>query len=277
MTTSTHAQENLVTTFDSPAPISARIRLHAGGIRVVASDTDHTVVTVTPSRPDRAGDVDAAERTTVTLVDGVLDVVAPRERGLGVVWRPSGVEVLVELPTGSHLDAETSAGDIEATGSLDEVVLRTSAGSVRADEATRARLKTSAGNVEARRVGVEADLSTSSGNVTIGSCEGRATARTSSGDITVGHSAGRLDARTAYGQMRVDSVGEGELSLATGYGTIDIGVREGTAARLDVVSDHGQVRSELAPTAGRPDDAERTASISARTKYGNVTIRRALS
>ncbi|CAN7374555.1 DUF4097 family beta strand repeat-containing protein [Knoellia sp. LjRoot47] len=266
-----------MTTFDTPGPIRARVRLHAGGVRVVASGTEHTVVTVTPSRPDRANDVDAAQRTVVTLVDGVLDVAAPRERGLGLVWRPSSVEVLVELPSDSHVDAETSAGDLEATGRLGECVLRTSAGNVRADEASRARLRTSAGNVDVRRSTHEADLSTSAGNVTLGDAAGRSVLRTSSGDITVGRSAGRLDARTAYGQMRVDSVSEGEIRLATGYGTIDVGVLDGTAVRLDVSSDHGQVRSELAPTPGRPEDAERVATVSARTTYGSVTIRKALS
>lgn len=271
------SQERIVTTFDTPGPIRARVRLHAGGVRVIASDTDHTVVTVTPSRPDRANDVDAAQRTTVSLVDGVLDVAAPRERGLGLVWRPSSVDVLVELPTGSDLDAETSAGDLEAGGRLGECVLRTSAGDVRADEAARARLRTSAGNVDLRRATAEADLSTSAGSVTLGEASGRVVLRTSSGDVTVNRSAGRLDARTAYGQLRVDSVSEGEISLATGYGAIDVGVLDGTAVRLDVTSDHGHVRSELAPTAGRPDDSERVATVAARTTYGNVTIRKALS
>lgn len=277
MTLLHHAQETSVTTFDTPAPIRARVRLHAGGLRVIASDTEHTVVTVIPSRPERAGDIDAAERTSVTLVDGVLDVTAPRDRGLSLVWRPASVDVLIELPSDSHLDAETSAGDIETTGRLGECILKTSAGNVRADETARARLRTSAGNVDVRRATVEADLSTSAGNVTLGDSGGRATLRASTGDIAVGRSAGRLDARTSYGQMRVDSISEGELTLATGYGSIDVGVLHGTAARLDVASDHGHVRSELAPTAGRPDGAELTATIAAVTKYGNITIRKALS
>lgn len=277
MTALQDSQERLVTTFDTPEPIRARVRLHAGGVRVVASDTEHTVVTVTPSRRDRANDVDAAERTVVALVDGVLDVAAPRERGLGLVWRPSSVEVLIELPCDSHLDAETSYGDLEATGRLGECVLRTSAGNVRADEAGRARLRTSAGDVDVRRSTVEADLSSSAGNVTVGDSGGRTMLRTSSGNVSVGRAAGRLDARTAYGQIRVDSVSEGELTLATGYGTIEVGVLDGTAVRLDVTSDHGQVRSELSPTQGRPDDTDRVATVAARTTYGNVTIRRALS
>ncbi|WP_404381602.1 DUF4097 domain-containing protein [Knoellia locipacati] len=266
-----------MTTFDTPTPIRARVRLHAGGLRVIASDTDHTVVTVIPSRPDRAGDIDAAERTSVTLVDGVLDVAAPRDRGISLVWRPASVEVLIELPSGSELDAETSAGDVEATGRLGECTLKTSAGNVRADETTRAHLRTSAGNVEVRRATEVADLSTSAGNVSLGDTGGRAILRASTGDIAVGRSAGRLDARTSYGQMRVDSVSEGELTLATGYGSIDVGVVDGTAARLEVSSDHGHVRSELAPLPGRPESSGPTATIAAVTKYGNVTIRKALS
>lgn len=277
MTKALHNQEHQMPTFDTPEPVRARVRLHAGNLRVAASDTDHTVVTVTPSRPDGAGDVQTAERTTVTFTDGILNVTAPRDRGLGLVWRPGSVEVLIELPRDSSLDAETAAGDIETSGRLGECDLKTSAGSVRAEEATRARLRTSAGNVEIRRATVEADLSTSAGNVTVGECAGRTTLRASSGDITVGRSAGRVDARTAYGQMRVDCVSDGAITLASGYGGIDVGVLDGTAAQLDVVSDHGNVRSELAPATAPSDDADLRATISARTKYGNVTIRKALS
>ncbi|WP_035940809.1 DUF4097 family beta strand repeat-containing protein [Knoellia aerolata] len=266
-----------MSTFDTPAPIRARVRQHAGSLRAVASPSEHTTVTVTPSRPDRPGDVEAAQRTRVTLVDGVLDVTVPRDRGLGAIWRPASVDVLLELPCDSHLDAETAAGDLEASGRLADCRLKTSAGNVRVEEATRAHLRTSAGNVDARRVSEEADLSTSAGNVGLGEGSGHTTLRAGSGDITVGRSAGRLDARTAYGQMRVDSVREGALSLATGYGTIDIGVLDGTAAKLDVSSEHGHVRSELQPAADGPGEAEPTASITAVTRYGNVTIRRALS
>lgn len=264
-------------TFDTPHPVRARVRLHAGNVRIAASDTAHTVVTVTPTRPDRAGDVQAAERAIVTFADEVLDVRVAKERGLGLVWRPGSIEVLIELPHDSHVDAEIAAGDIEASGRLGECDLKTSAGNVRAQEATRARLRTSAGNVEIRRVTIEADLSTSAGNVTVGDCSGRTTLRASSGDINVGRSAGRVDARTAYGQMRVDCVTDGAITLATGYGAIDVGILDGTAAQLDVVSDHGHVRSELAPTDAPSLETDRTANITARTKYGNVTIRKALT
>lgn len=266
-----------MSTFDTPTPIHARVRQHAGSLRAVASDTARTTVTVTPSRADRPSDVEAAQRTSVALVDGVLEVSVPRDRGLGAIWRPASVEVLLELPRDSHLDAETAAGDLEASGRLAQCRLKTSAGNVRVEEATRAHLRTSAGNVDARRVTVEADLATSAGNVGLGDGGGHATLRASSGDITVGRSAGRLDARTAYGQMRVDRVSGGALTLATGYGTIDIGIAEGTAARLDVSSEHGHVRSELAPAVDGPSDAEATATVTAVTRYGNVTIRRALS
>lgn len=263
--------------FETTQPVRARVRLHAGNVRVAASDLARAGVKVTPTRPDRAPDVQAAERTTVTFVDGILDVSVPRERGLGLVWRPASVDVLVELPHGSHVDAETAYGDIEASGRLGECDLKTSAGNVRVEEATSARLRTSAGNVEARRVSVEADLSTSAGNVSVGECSGRATLRASSGDISVGRSEGRVDARTAYGQMRVDSVTDGALTLATGYGGVDVAVVDGTIAQLDVASDHGAVRSELTPTTEPSGGTDRRATITARTKYGNVTIRKALS
>ena len=48
---------------------------------------------------------------------------------------------------------------------------------------------------------------------------------------------------------------------------------EGTAAWLDVASDHGTVRNQLRPIEGPVDD-EATAEIHASTGYGDVIVRR---
>jgi len=66
----------------------------------------------------------------------------------------------------------------------------------------------------------------------------------------------------------------GTASLSGSYGTVTVGVPSGTAAYLDLRSDHGQVRSELERTPEPRPDIER-AAIRARTSYGDITIRRA--
>jgi hypothetical protein len=69
-------------------------------------------------------------------------------------------------------------------------------------------------------------------------------------------------------------VARGTVQLETSYGAIDVGVREGTAAWLDVSSVSGQVRNTLT-TSEAPEKTEDTVRVRARTKHGNIDIRRA--
>ena len=48
---------------------------------------------------------------------------------------------------------------------------------------------------------------------------------------------------------------------------------EGTAAWLDVASQHGRVRNLLQDAAG-PDEDDRTVEVRASTSYGDVVVRR---
>ncbi|CAM5360180.1 Putative adhesin domain-containing protein OS=Streptomyces glaucescens OX=1907 GN=SGLAU_17930 PE=4 SV=1 [Streptomyces glaucescens] len=83
-----------------------------------------------------------------------------------------------------------------------------------------------------------------------------------------------MTATTAHGTVRVGDVARGTLQLETSYGAIDIGIREGTAAWLDVRSNSGQVRNALTVTES-PAETEDTVKVRARTKYGTIDIRRA--
>lgn len=69
-------------------------------------------------------------------------------------------------------------------------------------------------------------------------------------------------------------VARGTVQLETSYGAIDVGVREGTAAWLDVSASNGQVRNALTSSES-PDTSEDTVEVRARTRYGNIDIRRA--
>ncbi len=62
--------------------------------------------------------------------------------------------------------------------------------------------------------------------------------------------------------------------METSNGSIEIGVREGTAAWLDVSSNRGQVRNALAASEA-PEQAEETVKIHARTNWGNIDVFRA--
>ena len=79
-------------------------------------------------------------------------------------------------------------------------------------------------------------------------------------------------------QVRPGRVGQavgGSLDLATAYGEVEAGVREGTAAWLDLEAASGQVRNLLTPLRGPGGRSEETVEIRARTSYGDIVIRRA--
>jgi hypothetical protein len=62
-------------------------------------------------------------------------------------------------------------------------------------------------------------------------------------------------------------------SLRTGYGQIELGIRPGTAARLDAHTGFGQVHTDMS-AADSPGPDEETAEVRARTSFGDIVIRR---
>jgi hypothetical protein len=59
-------------------------------------------------------------------------------------------------------------------------------------------------------------------------------------------------------------------------GELEVGIREGTAALLDVRSQYGNVRNFLTASDG-PKASDQTVEVRARTSYGDIVIRRSES
>ncbi|MCL7364864.1 DUF4097 family beta strand repeat-containing protein [Streptomyces ardesiacus] len=275
--------------FDTPQPIAVTAHVGAGSIRFTAGERPDTVVQVRPGDPGRDKDVRAAEQTEVSYASGVLTISTKERRFVG----PTGaVDVTVELPAGSRVDTDGAWTQVLGEGRLGEVRVKTSGGDVRLDTAGPLRVTASHGSVTVDRVDGPAEITTSSGSVRVGVIEGAAElknshgsttvgaalgelrVRNANGDINVAHAASSLTATTAYGALRVDEVTRGEVRLETSYGAIEVGVREGTAAWLDVRSSGGQVRNTLTAS-DSPAESEETVKVHARTRYGNIDVRRA--
>jgi hypothetical protein len=68
----------------------------------------------------------------------------------------------------------------------------------------------------------------------------------------------------------------GTVSAASSHGGVEVGVRAGSAAWLELNTEVGRVHNELAstdaPEAGEPVDK---VAVRASTKLGDITIRRA--
>lgn len=261
-------------TFDTPAPVHARVDVAGGSVRVIASDRTDTVVDVRPSNPRSSADVQAAEQTRVEHVAGKLRISSPRRPRLHFFGGMPSVEIDVSLPTGSRLEVASTAGDVDCEGRLGGVRVDTKYGDIRVEHASALHARTTAGDITVATVDGEADAGTSYGQIRVREATGDLRLDSACGDIAVDRAMGSVAAATKYGEVRIGSAVRGSLVLETAYGSVEAGVCEGTAAWLDVAAGSGRVRNLLAPTAG-PDDAEETVEIRARTAYGDVVIRRA--
>src|SRR3569833_1377407 len=259
-------------TYDTPEPIDAVIEVTAGRVEIHASDRTDTVVDVRPGDPTRDIDVAAADQTQVEFAGGQLSVRVPKNKLRSLIGRAPSVHVTIELPTDSRVDAKGWADD-RGQGRIGECSIDSAVGSIRLDQTAGLKLRTAAGNVSVGRSGGHTDVSTSSGKIWVGEIEGTAVVKTANGDITVHRALAAVNAKTAYGSVRGVEGVRGSVVLETGFGELEIGVREGTAAWLDVSSQYGTERSDLAAGEG-PGESEETVEVRARTGYGDLVIRR---
>ncbi|MFC0038372.1 DUF4097 family beta strand repeat-containing protein [Actinomadura rayongensis] len=281
-------------TFATPEPITAALETVTGRVLVRASDRADTVVQVRPADPAEDADVKAAEETRVEYADGHLSVRSPKYALRSLFGRYPSVDMTIELPAGSSVDARGNA-EFRSEGRLGESSFAIGGGAVRLDRTGRLKIRTGAGDVTLGRADGPVEVTTAAGRVRIGAVDGTAVVKTSSGDITVGEITGdarlntahgdvtveralaALVARTAFGGVRVGEAVRGAIVLETRFGEIEIGVAAGVPAWLDVASKHGLVRSDLAP-ADRPDPSAadlEPVEVRANTGYGDIVIHRA--
>jgi DUF4097 and DUF4098 domain-containing protein YvlB len=276
-------------TYSTPEPIQAVIAFAVGEARISASDRDDTVVEVRPSDENHNGDVQAAERTRVEFVAGRLEVKGPKQRS--PLGKPGSIDVTVALPTGSRLSGTTGMGTFRSEGQLGNSRLSTGAGDILLTGTGTLDANSGVGAVIVEEVDGTADVSTGSGRIRLGAVHGNAEIKNSNGDTWVGEVRGDLrvksangsvdvdraqagvEATTANGSLRVGGLTKGSASLKTALGAVEIGIADGTAARLDLHTTLGTVRNQLEAT-DRPGPADQVVEVYARTGYGDITIRR---
>jgi len=279
-------------TYQATGPITATIHIVSGDLRIEADDRQDTVIDVAPSNPSHGPDVLAAEQLRVEFAEGVLRVTGAKGRGVGLLRKPGSVQLVVKVPQDSAIDAATGLGRVISTGRLGSCRIRTGAGDIQMADTASLDAVTGIGAISAGHATGDASIVTGSGAVRVGHVDGRTSVKNSNGDtwlgsagsavrvkssngsVAVERALGDVKVATANGNLRVDSAERGSVDLRTALGRIEVGVPEGTAARLDLHTSYGSVVSELKATdQPRPDDAILT--MSAHTSAGDILIRRA--
>ncbi|MEX1133895.1 MAG: DUF4097 family beta strand repeat-containing protein [Acidimicrobiia bacterium] len=279
--------------FDTPEPISVNIELLLGAVHLIASDRVDTVVVVNASDRSRNADIEAAEKTQVELSNGRLLVKVPRARGLGSylgVHKLGSVDITIELPQDSRLQADAGLVNIRADGRLGETRIHGGAGDVRLDQTGQLEVTGSAGPVTVNRaagrtevtgagdIGIgaidgDAEIKNLNGKTWIGEVSGGLRIKSANGDITVDLAHGEVAVKTANGSVQIGEVVSGSVGLETASGGLDVGIREGTAAWVDARTRFGRVHNGL-DAAGSPEPSEKAVEIRARTSYGDIVIHR---
>jgi DUF4097 and DUF4098 domain-containing protein YvlB len=218
-------------TFDAHAPIAAVLDVSAGRIRFIAADRADVTVEVLPADPAKSRDVKTAEQTTVDCRDGVLRIETPVKNQY---FGPSGaVEVTVQLPAGSRVEAKAASAELRGVGRLGDVTFEGAQGTVKLDETASVRLAVQAG------------------------------------DITVGRLNGSAEISTRKGDLNVAEAVRGTVTLRAEHGDITVGTARGTSATLDAGTSYGRIHNSLT----NADGPAAGLTIHATTSYGDVTAR----
>ncbi|GGS65787.1 DUF4097 family beta strand repeat-containing protein [Streptomyces violaceus] len=216
--------------FTTPAPISAVLDIPAGRIQFIAADRADTTVEVRPADSSNGRDVQAAERIDVEYGDGVLRIEAAPAQNR-ILGNPGSVEVTVQLPAGSRVEAKAASSEFRGVGRLGDVAFEGAHGSVKLDETEGARLTLLAGDVSVGRLGGAAEISTQKGDI------------------------------------RVNEAMGGTVELRTEHGEISVGAGRGVSASLDAGTGFGRIHNALKNT----DGADAALTIHATTSYGDIS------
>ncbi|QRY84484.1 DUF4097 family beta strand repeat protein [Tsukamurella tyrosinosolvens] len=281
-------------TFPTPEPIDLAINLQVGDIDVIATDRTDTVVTVTPSSPNKAADRRGADATRVEFDGGRLTVVGPKPK-LGLmsfIGATESVDVTVELPAGSRFTAESAVGSVRTEGRLAATRIKATTGTVELDTTGDLWLRAGHGNATAGTVDGTAEitadhgqiridsiardavLKASHGSIRIGGTSGGVEANLSYGDLDIDRATSSVSAKTAYGAITLNEVSDGVIDLESSYGKLTVGVAEGVPAWLDLSSKEGRVRNHLDENLPDSITGDHVA-VRARAKFGDIDIRRA--
>jgi DUF4097 and DUF4098 domain-containing protein YvlB len=285
--------------FNTPSPIAVALDLYVADVRLAASDRTDTIVEVRPSDPNKAADIKAAENTRVEYDDATrtLSIVSRKPRSRFVNFsgkRPESIDVVIQLPADSDVRGEADLGDFQTDGVLGAVALKTDLGAVHLAETGPlnvrngvgaitvegavgpAEVHTGSGDIRIGAVDGTAEVSNSNGKVRVGVITGPANIKVSNGSVSVDRALSDITVASSNGEVRIGEVVRGKVSATSKNGGVEVGVREGSAAWLELNTGVGRVYNELAssdaPKAGEPVDK---VELHASTKLGDVTIRRA--
>jgi DUF4097 and DUF4098 domain-containing protein YvlB len=276
-------------TFTTIKPPRLSIDVKAGTVSIETVDGADTTVEITPL-DDHDVTLDALLATTVDQHGDDIVIHVPGR--FSVLGRSPKLAVAITAPHETRLSVKTGSADVVAIGRFgtsqvqsgsgdmtlgdfsDSLRINSGSGDVRVESVAKDIVaKTGSGDVDVVDVDGDASITSGSGDIVVGGGSRGVVAKTGSGNITVGAAPPDLRIVTASGDIRIDVVTEGEVKAKAASGDIHAGVRQGTAAWLDVHTVSGRVASSL-DAAGEPASDDRTVRLHLSTVSGDIELAR---
>jgi hypothetical protein len=275
--------------FATPEPIAATVQVAGAQVRVTASDRTDTVVLVEPINEASPSDVKVASKTKVDFAGGQLSVKTTVPGG-----KNGSVAITIDLPASSSLVAYLAHSSVHADGPLSECELHMASGRAQLDRIDALQANIAAGEAAFGHIAGRANIEGGAFGLRIGEVKGTVRLSSSAGQTWIGHASADLDlssshggfdidradasvtAKTGDGAIRIGRLTRGQAELMNRSGNIEIGISEGTAARVDAASERGSVRNGVPPQES-PGTSGEEVSVHARTRYGDIVLQRAAS
>jgi Putative adhesin len=275
--------------FATPGPIAATVQVAGAQVRVTASDRTDTVVLVKPINEANSSDIKVASKTKIDFACGRLSVktTVPGNKN-------GSVAITIDLPAGSSLVAYLAHSSVHADGPLSQCELHMASGRARLDRIDALQANIAAGEAAVGLVAGRADIDGRAFRLRIGQVKGTVRLTSSAGQLWIGHASadvvfssgsggfdidradGSVTAEIGDGAIRIGRLTRGHAELMNRSGNIEIGISEGTVARVEASSERGCVRNSV-PSQESPGTPEHKATVHARTRYSDIIIQPAAS
>jgi hypothetical protein len=267
-----------VTAFETTGHVALRVTLGGGEVTVETGDEHRVEVELVPLRDNEATRQAIAE-ARIEMTDrggGHLVVVHIEKRSGFLTGRGPKVGVRVRCPHGTDIDLRASSADLDATGTLGAVEIKTASGDVCVEDAASLDMNTASGDVRIRDVDGALSFRTASGDASVRRCGGALSANLVSGDLTIGEAAAGLTVTTVSGDVRVEAAGGGAMSVQSVSGDVHLAIKPGERLRIDASSVSGTMSSELDLNDAPPTDSSGPiVELRVRTVSGDLQIARA--
>jgi DUF4097 and DUF4098 domain-containing protein YvlB len=181
---------------------------------------------------DVHADVASGQRVEVTSGSGHVDVRVVRTGQQG--WGGHEVHLTVRVPQGSELEVIAVSAEVKSSGVLGVQRLQTVSGSIEADLATDADVKTVSGDARLRASGRPAHLRINS----------------VSGDVSLVNAAGDLEATTVSGMLRAVLSPARSVRAHTTSGDLTLTGKLASGITLDAQTISGEIQVHAQAEAG---------------------------